>query len=55
MIYTRFGTPVEVVSKNHNTGEIEIKYPTGETENVAIYELKADGGVAEIEQAAKNG
>lgn len=54
MIYTRFGTAVDVVGKNYNTGEIEIKYPTGQTENVAIYELKADGGIAEIEDAIKN-
>ena len=53
MIYTRFGSVVEVVGKNYNTGDIEIKYPNGETENMAIYELKADGGIAEIEEAAE--
>lgn len=50
-IFTRFGSEVEITSYNHNTGTIEIKYPTGHFDDVAIYELKADGGVKEIEEA----
>ncbi len=51
MIYTRFGSSVEITGYNPNTGEVEIKYPTGHFDNIAKYELKADGGIHEIEDA----
>ena len=52
-IYTRFGSEVEVVGYNHNTGDIEVKYQNGDIEDYAIYELKADGGIEEIQEATR--
>ena len=55
-IFTRHGNEVEVVGYNHDTGAVEIKYRNGRFDDVAIYELnelKADGGIQEIDEAIK--
>ena len=52
-IYTRFGSEVDIIGYNHNTGDIEVKFPCGDIDNFAIYELKADDGIQEIEEAIK--
>lgn len=52
-IYTRFGTPVTVVTVlSSQSLTVECRYPDGITQdrNVHISELKADGGLEEIER-----
>ena len=54
MIYTRFGSEVEITGYNANTGDVEIKYPNGDLKEVPKYELKADGAIQEIEGAIED-
>ncbi len=48
-IFTRFGSEVEIIGQNHDTGDIEVKYNNGDIEEYPIYELRADRGIAEIQ------
>lgn len=50
MIYTRFGTPVELVESYGESGVI-IRYEDGKTRRTEIVQLKADGGLGEIRDA----
>ena len=52
-IYTRFGTEIKITGYNHNTGAIEIEYPSGTVDQVSIFELKATDGIEEIENEIK--
>jgi hypothetical protein len=54
MIYSRFGTPLVLVSKTENTGAVSIQAKSGGTEDTREYhlaDLKADDGAAEINAA----
>ena len=52
MIYTRFGTEVEIVGATYTvSGEVDyvtIRYDDGEEREVEVYELRADDGMDEI-------
>lgn len=53
-IYTRFGSEVEIIGYNHNTGDTEVRYlSSGDVAYFGIYELKADNGIQEIDEAIK--
>ena len=49
MIYTRMGSPVAIV--NVDGPVVSVRHPDGRLRQVAIADLKADNGLAEIEQA----
>ena len=48
MIYTRFGGQVSVVSGSMDTGEVTVRRDDGSELETYIFELRADGGLAEI-------
>jgi len=52
-IHTRLGSDVRIIGYNHNTGDIEVEFNSGDTDMFAIYELVADGGIQEIDEAIK--
>lgn len=55
MIYTKFGSQLKLVSKHQGTaGKVSIQATAGDTEDIREYyvgDLKADGGLAEINEA----
>lgn len=55
MIYTRFGSPVELVSKIDEQGWVHVLVEHADQEierEYHISELKADGGLEEIHRAS---
>jgi len=54
MIYTRFGSPVKIVDVISESSVV-IEFEDGERGNreIDIIELKADGGIQEIDEAMK--
>ena len=56
MIYTRFGSPVEIVSVEYNT-EYNVlwvdamRQDGSKLHGIAVYEFRADGGLEEINKA----
>ena len=52
MIYTRFGSPVEIISVDTKAGTVRIKFiDDGFVDDRCINELKADKGIDEIIEA----
>ena len=51
-ISTRWGTPVEVISRIDLQGHVRVRYEDGEERIVAVSYLKSDGGYGEVEDAA---
>jgi hypothetical protein len=58
MIYSKFGSQLTLVSKHQDAeGRLSIQGTAGETADIREYQvgdLKADGGLAEIDQAVAN-
>ncbi|MFA4972980.1 MAG: hypothetical protein WC683_10220 [bacterium] len=52
MIYTKFGTPVEIVSPFTSDGFVKVRRADGSYREYHISELRADGGVDELAKAA---
>lgn len=51
-IYTRFGSEVTILARCGDGNGYHIRYDgDGEETAVPVYELRADGGLAEIEDA----
>ncbi len=51
MIYTKFGSKVTIVRKHQDfdtSGWIEVKHEDGTEQQVQLSDLKADGGISEI-------
>jgi len=48
MIYTKFGTQVDVVGGDVRKAEVEVRMGDGEILKTFVGELKADGGLREI-------
>jgi hypothetical protein len=51
MVYTRFGLEVKIVKGDMTTGEATIEYKDGARREVWMGDLKADGGINEIDEA----
>ena len=55
MIYTRFGSEIEIIAAHVKTGNLNIKHVEdgehGQPVPAHISELKADGGIEEINEA----
>lgn len=50
MIYTRFGTKVEVIDGSIKDGIVKVKDENGDIRNLFTFDLKADRGLSEIQQ-----
>ncbi len=50
-IYTQYGSEVEIIAANVDTGEVNIRYDDGEVIQSHISCLKADNGLPEIVSA----
>lgn len=51
MIYTRFGSEVEIIKSDSDSGDVTVKRKDGSQLECAISELKADDGFNEIYEA----
>ena len=55
MIYSKFGSPLTLVSKHQvGNGQLSIQTTAGDTQDIrecSVGELKADGGLPEIDAA----
>lgn len=50
-IFTRFGSPVTVVAHCEDHNGAHVRFEDGSVRSLALNDLRADGGFAEIEHA----
>ena len=58
MIYTRFGSPVTIISADYDADDNvlwcdAIRQDGSKLHGIAVYEFRADGGMMEIDDAIK--
>jgi len=51
MIYTRFGSPVTIIDTDEDQQRVTLLFSDGYTTKTSVNELKADGGLQEIQIA----
>lgn len=52
MIHTQFGDEVELIGYDLSKQMVDVKHKDGSVEQVPVFSLKADGGIAEIMKTA---